>query len=759
MTIQAQPSDNGECETPKPDLRVVSGADEFVAYALAWREAGYPPLILGGDNGKRLLVRHVTGYSPDDATEADIRSWPNRFQRHGEVNLGIRCPAGIISIDVDAYDGKRGLATLAECETAWGPLPPTWITTAREDGSGHRWYRVPPGWCGHDPKAQDGSDGHIEVIQRHQRYAAVPPSGHANGSDYRLYGPGGEEIAPGILPPPSRLPELPQAWLDGLGSTTRARGGRIAPAEVGAWLDSTGGEDYPHGLGQVLTMVDNRLSEGVNRHKAMFSALCLALKEARAGGYSARRAHDDLKRKWRNIIRDPDDGSHNEAEFGAMVPAAIAAAEADDSEKRWLRMRRNYGEDTRENPDVNGVLSRVRSENKTAVALASPSEDDRDSNQVDRAATTCLADIAPTTVNWLWKGWVPLGKVSILEGESDVGKSTVTLAWASIVSNGSRWPATVMNGKKLYSQHDPAGVVLVGVEDSNDDTVVPRLIAAGADLNRVHTLNRPVDDDGNPKPFTIPADISWLRKAIVEADAKLVVIDPITACLPEDARHGVDSSIRRILMFLVELARETASAIVLIRHFNKAQGMSAKNRGGGSVAYSALVRSVLSAGRLKEDHDSGATFAIARAIGNLSKPPESVGYKIEDAPDLSSLPKPEDDELRVSVVKWCGAVGITADQLVGADGAKIGDARKTAPVRDDAEAALKELLSNGPMKMNEVVAEAMRIAGCSNGTVKQAAKNLEIIKKSIYLNGKIDHWTWELPPTVFKVKHMKTNED
>jgi hypothetical protein len=407
-------------------------------------------------------------------------------------------------------------------------------------------------------------------------------------------------------------------------------------------------------------------------------------------------------------------------------------------------MRRNYGEDTRDNPDVKDLLDRVRIEGKSNQV-----QDDLEAE--NRTATICLASVTPTAVNWLWKGWLPLGKVSMLEGESDVGKSTVTLAWASIVSNGRRWPASVINGKTLTSQHDPAGVVLVGIEDSNDDTVVPRLIAAGADLNRVHALNRPVNDKGDPKPFTIPDDIEWLRKAIVEAEAKLVIIDPITACLPEDAKHGVDGSIRGILMHLVDLARDTESAIVMIRHFNKAQGMSAKNRGGGSVAYSALVRSVLSVGKLRETQDNGATFAIARAIGNLSKQPESIGYQLDDAPDLSALPKAEDDELRVSVVKWCGGVNIDADQLVGADVAKVGDSRKTAPVRDDAAAAIKELLTNGPMRMNEVVAETMRIASCSKATVKKAAKNLEIVKKSVYVNGQINHWTWELAPTVMKM--------
>ena len=147
--------------------------------------------------------------------------------------------------------------------------------------------------------------------------------------------------------------------------------------------------------------------------------------------------------------------------------------------------------------------------------------------------------------------------------------------------------------------------------------------------------------------------------------------------------------------------------------------------------------------------DNGATFAIARAIGNLSKPPETITYKLEDAPDMTELPTAEDDELRIAVVKYCGTTDLTADQLVGADGAKVGDVRKTAPMRDDAEAALEEILARGPMKMNEAVAEAMRIAGCSKATVKNAAKKMGVVRNRIYdANGKLDHWTWELRPTV-----------
>ena len=115
-----------------------------------------------------------------------------------------------------------------------------------------------------------------------------------------------------------------------------------------------------------------------------------------------------------------------------------------------------------------------------------------------------LSGVKPAAVKWLWYGWLPLGKVWILEGDSDVGKSTITLAMAAIVSQGKPWPTTVIGTKRVDSIGDPADVVLVGVEDDEDDTVVPRLIAAGADLDRIATLNIPVDDWGQQKPFTIP---------------------------------------------------------------------------------------------------------------------------------------------------------------------------------------------------------------------------------------------------------------
>ncbi|WP_073880391.1 AAA family ATPase [Mycobacterium paraffinicum] len=555
MTTIADAATNNHGETPRPDLRVVGeqfGSDHFVAWALAWRKAGYPPLILGGDNGKKLLVKHITGYSPNDAIVAEIRSWPGLFKKQNSVNLGIRCPLGVVGIDVDAYDGKRGLTTLAECEAKWGALPPPYMTTARDDGSGIRWYRVPVGWTGHDPKAGDDTDGHIELIQRHHRYAVVPPSEHASGSDYRLYGPDGNEIAPGILPPPSELPELPQRWLDGLTSPTRAQGGRIAAADVDRWLDEWTANDYPSYLTQVTKRLQGELDNGADRHKAMFSALCWAFKEARAGGYCARAAHDELKAQWDKMIRDPDDGRHDEAEFDRMVRDGINAAEADDHAKRWLRMHRNYGEDTRDNSDVKGLLDRVKTESQSA------------GGQPPRFVGVTAAELAApvTPMRWLVRGVWPQRSAGVLAGEKKTFKTWNLQAMAIAVA---------------------AGVPFLGQFDVSDAKPVLYLCGEGgrdafANRHQVIAARYGITlDDLAGLPFIAEFDtdqldnadlINGIKRHLDNLQPALVVLDPLYAYHPANVEASNLYARGPMLAKLRELI-ENHAALAIGDHFKK----------------------------------------------------------------------------------------------------------------------------------------------------------------------------------------------
>ena len=735
-----------------PDVAGMSPLDAALAYA----EAGLYLLLV--KTGKHPGSRLGTGWPAQSTCDPDtIRQWWTDYPDDGIAIHTGRSGLVALDLDVDVIPG----------EMAW--LTTGLIQASRKGTTrrGHYVFTSTETFVSGKLKLTDGTV--VGDVKSGNTVIMVAPSPHPKADD------GGEYrwVTTGLMPP---LPDEARAYL-----TTKAglgRGGRggsggntaverveiASNADLAAYYDAHTVEREPWrrqvfrdqyaqacGRRKAAITAGTQPDHDDKHQPAMMKVLYWSAREVEAGFVSAT-VFDDLYDDWLDSF-GPDDRTAPSDEFPRMVATAIEAAANEDRDDLRHRGNRDFGTDHR---DYIGVFDGF----EFHVETSQTSGDGGKANDAgeaqgsagekpERSVTQCLADIAPTTVKWLWKGWIPCGKLSIFEGESDVGKSTITLDWASTVSNGAQWPDTVIDGKALVSQHDPADVMLVGVEDSNSDTVVPRLIAAGANRNRVHSLNRPVDDKGKPVPFTIPDDIAWLRKAIVGTKAELVIIDPITACLPENTKHGVDSSIRRILMSLVDLAEETGCAIVLIRHFNKAAGMNAKNRGGGSVAYSALVRSVLQAGPLIKPSDDGATFAIARAIGNLSKPPKTITYKLEDAPDIAELPTAEDEQLRVAVVKYCGTTDLTADQLVGADGAKISDARKTAPMRDDAEAALKEILHRGPMKMNDAVTEAIRLADCSKATVKNAAKKMGVVRNRVYnAKGKLDHWTWELKPDV-----------
>ena len=123
------------------------------------------------------------------------------------------------------------------------------------------------------------------------------------------------------------------------------------------------------------------------------------------------------------------------------------------------------------------------------------------------------------------------------------------------------------------------------------------------------------------------------------------------------------------------------------------------------------------------------------------------------APDHPNLPEPEDEELGVSVVSWGGPLDMSADQLVGADGVKA-DARKFAPIRDECADLLRELLADGPMRADEVLSKVKEAAGCSAKPVKDAATAIGIVKNAVRIKGRVDHWTWELPPLKTKLDRL-----
>src|SRR5205807_5387801 len=134
-----------------------------------------------------------------------------------------------------------------------------------------------------------------------------------------------------------------------------------------------------------------------------------------------------------------------------------------------------------------------------------------------------LDEVQTSAARWLWRGWIPLGKLTVLDGDPGLGKSTLLLDLAARVTRGLAMPdgSTGMSG----------GVTLLTAEDSLGDTVRPRLEAAGADLARVRSLSAVGDADGGNRPPTIPRDIDILRRMIQENSSRLLILDPFLAYL------------------------------------------------------------------------------------------------------------------------------------------------------------------------------------------------------------------------------------
>lgn len=635
----------------------------------------------------------------------------------------------LIGIDVDDYGDKHGAQQLAKLEAELGPLPDTVVSSARWNASpmsGTRLFLVPRGFRFRGKACATGHKGpkHIDILYAGLRYLVVWPSIHPTGASYEFrWGRPGKELKTyDGVPPMGDVAMLPVSWFRHLVAGDGSGADAKSDLEIGE-LEDWALKTFHECQGEPCDAMASKLAEYQaeldlsDSHHPMNDVVWSFTKMALEGHCGWHTAVNEYLTYWRDLSLSKRDDATLSAEAMRSVDGALAKAKAEYDTTRGGYM-----------PD-----------DKCDVGAGDP---DGWADKMEGVATRSLADVKPTKVEWLWRGWLPLAKVSILEGEPDVGKSVITLAWAATVTTGSEWPQTVVDGEPLpRNSTEPAGVVLVGVEDDEDDTIVPRLDAAGADRGRVHVMNQPTDDNGNPLPFVIPTDVDRLGRAINETNAKLVVIDPITAFLStRQVKPNDDPSTRQALMPLVTLARESGCAIVLVRHLNKATGMSAKNRGSGTIAFTGIARSVVVAGKLKDTAPDGPTHAIALVKGNLTKDPGAIAYRLESAPNDPDSP----------VIRWCGPIELNADQLVGADGAKVSDARKSAPVRDECERVLRELLAGGPMRAEDVIAKTRSVVDCSAKTVRAAAKVMKIVTKTVRVDSQIDHWTWELAPKRFR---------
>jgi predicted ATP-dependent serine protease len=191
----------------------------------------------------------------------------------------------------------------------------------------------------------------------------------------------------------------------------------------------------------------------------------------------------------------------------------------------------------------------------------------------------CASDITPESVTWVWPGRLALGKLTVIAGDPGLGKSQILVSIAATISTGGHWPC--------QEGTSPTGsVVILSAEDGDADTIVPRLMAAGADLSRVHIVSSVRDvHKASRRTFNLATDLELLEQKIDElGDVAAVEIDPISAYMGKADSHN-NSEVRGVLEPLAELATRRRLAVLVNTHINKSNGGRAIHRFIGSIGF------------------------------------------------------------------------------------------------------------------------------------------------------------------------------
>lgn len=333
---------------------------------------------------------------------------------------------------------------------------------------------------------------------------------------------------------------------------------------------------------------------------------------------------------------------------------------------------------------------------------------------------TCAADIKPEPIRWLWDGWLARGKFHIFAGQAGTGKTTIAIAIAATVSNGGRFP----DGTRA-----PAGDVLIwSGEDNAKDSLVPKLLAAGANMRRVHFIGD-VRHGDEIRSFDPATDIKAMADAATRiGDVSLLIVDPVVNAVTGDSHKNTE--VRRALQPLVDFGEKLGCAVLGITHFSKGtNGQDAMERVTGSLAFAALARVVLATGKINEGGTTKRIFC--RAKSNIGIDHGGFEY------DLHQKAIEGYKDVFSSYSVWGEAVEGTATELLTEIEPDDGEGAK-------AEKFLRDLLANGSVPSKQVKSESID-AGHSWRTVERAKKALgiEAVKE-----GMDSGWVWKLPSQV-----------
>lgn len=329
------------------------------------------------------------------------------------------------------------------------------------------------------------------------------------------------------------------------------------------------------------------------------------------------------------------------------------------------------------------------------------------------------SDLRPEPVSWLWPGWLARSKLHLLVGAPGTGKTTLAAALIAALTSGGRWP----DG----ATPEPGRALIWSGEDDMRDTLIPRLIACGADLERVEFVGG-IRDDGRSRAFDPAKDLELLREALLGGNVPdLLVLDPIVSAVAGDSHKNAE--VRRGLQPVVDLAQMLRCAVLGISHFTKGSaGRDPVERVTGSLAFGALPRVVMAAAKLPEDNGGGRIFV--RAKNNLG--PDSGGF----AYDFDVVTLDENPAITATRVTWRESlIGNARDLLAHAETVENPEDRTAT---DEAEDWLNQLMADGPALVKDAMKSA-RAEGMTDKALRRARQRLGIGSRKRAFDG---GWEW-----------------
>lgn len=323
-----------------------------------------------------------------------------------------------------------------------------------------------------------------------------------------------------------------------------------------------------------------------------------------------------------------------------------------------------------------------------------------------RLRVTKASQVKVRRQRWLWDHRVVLGGLTLLAGREGLGKSTVSCDICAQVTLGT------LDGEY---KGEPRTVIYLHSEDARDTTIVPRMVAAGADLDRVIFVDAvQADEDGEfESQVVLPTDVTAMAELAIEHDAALVVLDAATSVIDSRLDGDKDRQMRKGLEAIARGIGERADCAVLgIVHFGKRDSGDTGKLILGSIAWSQVARSVLAVAKDDETGD----LVISATKSNLA-PGDAVSLS---ARLVDRGVYTEDGITHVGRVEWLGETDMNArDLLAGPD---TGDRTE----RETAAAWLEDYLTQNGKSPSKDIKKAAKAVDITERTLARARQSLGV---------------------------------